>query len=159
LKPAEESVKWPCRIDPFSSFRAGFEIRTYRLCRRVLMFHEFSELDVRPCLVRSTDFDYDLNPVASFLKSITQTGYVWDSKNANYQTRSLPRLEFTYSQPIVDQQVHFIDSDSLESLPIGLDGSRYQWLDLDSEGISGILSEQANAWFYKRNLGAARFGP
>jgi hypothetical protein len=32
-------------------------------------------------------------------------------------------------------------------------------VDLDSEGISGILTEQADAWFYKRNLGQARFAP
>ncbi|ABW12042.1 hypothetical protein Franean1_2612 [Parafrankia sp. EAN1pec] len=30
---------WPCRDDPFSSYRSGFEVRIYRLCRRVLMFH------------------------------------------------------------------------------------------------------------------------
>ena len=27
--------------DPFSSYRSGFEVRTYRLCQRVLMFHHF----------------------------------------------------------------------------------------------------------------------
>jgi hypothetical protein len=32
---------WRCREDPFSSYRAGFEVRTYRLCERVLMFHHF----------------------------------------------------------------------------------------------------------------------
>ena len=32
---------WPIRQDPFSTYRAGFEVRTYRLCRRVLMFHHF----------------------------------------------------------------------------------------------------------------------
>ena len=41
---------------------------------------------------------------------------------------------------------------SLENLPIGLDGSAYQWIDLHGEGIPGILTEQAGAWFYKRNL-------
>lgn len=30
---------WNARPDPFSSYRAGFEVRTYRRCRRVLMFH------------------------------------------------------------------------------------------------------------------------
>src|SRR5262249_46950501 len=35
----------------------------------------------------------------------------------------------------------------------------YQWIDLDSEGISGILTEQADGWFYKRNLGEAHFAP
>jgi len=42
---------------------------------------------------------------------------------------------------------------SLENLPFGLDGMNYQWIDLDGDGVAGILSEQANAWFYKRNLG------
>jgi hypothetical protein len=32
---------WEVRQDPFSSSRAGFEVRTYRLCQRVLMFHHF----------------------------------------------------------------------------------------------------------------------
>ena len=41
---------------------------------------------------------------------------------------------------------------SLENLPVGLDGSAYQWVDLDGEGLSGILTEQADGWFYKRNL-------
>ena len=47
--PAEETT-WPCRADPFSTYRAGFEVRTYRLCRRVLMFHQFpDELAAGPC--------------------------------------------------------------------------------------------------------------
>jgi hypothetical protein len=37
--PEEPGNLWPCRNDPFSSCRAGFEVRTYRLCQRVLMFH------------------------------------------------------------------------------------------------------------------------
>jgi hypothetical protein len=51
---------WPVRPDPFSSYRAGFEVRTYRLCRRVLMFHRFpDELGRDRYLVRSTDFEYE----------------------------------------------------------------------------------------------------
>jgi hypothetical protein len=38
---ADDRRAWPGRADPFSSYRAGFEVRTYRLCRRVLMFHLF----------------------------------------------------------------------------------------------------------------------
>ena len=34
---------WPVREDPFSLFRSTFDVRTYRLCRRVLMFHHFPE--------------------------------------------------------------------------------------------------------------------
>jgi hypothetical protein len=47
LEPAE-GVPWPVRQDAFSSYRAGFEIRTYRLCRRVLVFHTFAELGEEP---------------------------------------------------------------------------------------------------------------
>ncbi|PYS72739.1 MAG: toxin, partial [Acidobacteria bacterium] len=155
-----EFSKWPCRLDCLSSFRAGFDIRTRRLCRRILIFHNFAdELGSDHCLVRSTDFDYDENPVASSLASVTQTGYVMDKQSGVYRSRSFPKLEFAYSPSTITPEIHFFDSESLQNLPVGSDGTLYRWLDLDSEGISGILTEQANAWFYKRNLGNGRFGP
>jgi YD repeat-containing protein len=152
---------WPARQDPFSSYRAGFEVRTYRLCQRVLMFHHFDgEAGVgKDCLVRSTDFAYSYeenpkdarNPIYSFLLSVTQTGYKRAS-GGGYFSRSMPPVEFEYSQPIVDDELHEVDPVSLENLPVGLDGTTYQWTDLHGEGIPGILTEQADAWFYKRNL-------
>ncbi|HUG66473.1 MAG TPA: SpvB/TcaC N-terminal domain-containing protein, partial [Pirellulaceae bacterium] len=191
---------WPVRPDPFSSHRAGFEARTYRRCRRVLMFHRFSELGAEPCLVRSTEFDYaDLDysqpttveaelahhgstRFASFIRYVTQSGYVRDetqpvveSNGVNYVTylkKSLPPLEFEYSKATIQDDICELDAESLENLPIGLDGAVYQWVDLDGEGISGVLTEQAGVWFYKRNLSPvnqvrengkdrtkARFGP
>lgn len=153
----DEHQAWTCRPDPFSSFRAGFEIRTYRRCQRMLMFHRFAELGADPCLVRSTDFTYleeGQEPVkslvASFITAVTQSGYV--RQGNGYLKRSLPPVEFTYSEVKVDETVHTVDPTSLENLPSGLDGSSYQWVDLDGEGLSGILTEQAEAWFYKRNL-------
>ena len=35
---SEETANWQLRHDPFSSYRSGFEIRTYRRCQRVLLF-------------------------------------------------------------------------------------------------------------------------
>ena len=56
-----------------------------------------------------------------------------------------------------------VDPQSLGNLPAGLDGDVYRWIDLHGEGIPGILTEQAGAWFYKRNLspipGRAQFAP
>ncbi|NJO42497.1 MAG: toxin [Cyanobacteria bacterium RU_5_0] len=157
----DDSNEWRYRLDPFSSYRSGFEVRTYRLCQRVLMFHHFpNEEDVgRDCLVRSTDFTYSheqnptdvRNPIYSFLKSVIQIGYQRDSAEG-YVQKSLPPLEFTYSEPLVDETVYEVDPSSLENLPEGLDGARYQWVDLDGEGLSGILTEQGGGWFYKRNL-------
>ncbi|HKO41663.1 MAG TPA: SpvB/TcaC N-terminal domain-containing protein [Pyrinomonadaceae bacterium] len=158
--PAPDDLgQWPARQDPFSSYRAGFEVRTYRLCQRVLMFHNFTELGTTPYLVRSTDFNYSYendptdsrNPVFSFMLSTTQSGFKRQA-DGSYLKRSLPPLEFEYSEPIINEEVRQLDSESLENLPYGLDGSRYQLLDLDGEGIAGIFTEQGGGWFYKRNL-------
>lgn len=155
-----DTGQWDARQDPFSSYRAGFEVRTYRLCQRVLMFHHFeNENGVgKNCLVRSTDFTYSYeqdkdnarNPIYTFLREVTQSGY---KRAANdYLKRSLPPVVFEYTLPAVQDVVEEVDPQSLENLPIGLDGAAYQWTDLHGEGIPGILTEQAGAWFYKRNL-------
>ncbi len=150
--------KWAIRQDPFSSYRAGYEVRTYRLCQRVLMFHHFDELkDINypggeNYLVRATHFTYNESTVASFIKSVTQSGYKRIA--GQYRKKSLPPVEFKYSQAIIQEAVHEVDPASLENLPQGLDNSRYQWVDLDGEGLSGILTEQGGAWFYKRNQSA-----
>jgi hypothetical protein len=65
---------WPIRKDPFSTYRAGFEVRTYRLCRRVLMFHHFpdtEELGTQNYLMRATEFGYRETAIASFIASVT----------------------------------------------------------------------------------------
>src|SRR5207253_5535552 len=74
---------WKPRPDSFSSYRSGFEVRTTRLCQRVLMFHHFPGVAgvERDCLVRSTDFTYSdevdppdvRNPVYTFLQRMAQT--------------------------------------------------------------------------------------
>jgi RHS repeat-associated protein len=150
---------WAARKDPFSRYRACFEIRTYRLCRRVLMFHHFAEeLGTPDYLVRSTEFNHKEGSIASFISSVTQSGYA-RQPDGTYLKKSLPKLEFTYSEAKVDETVQEIDSESVKNLPYGVDGTTYHWIDLDSEGLTGVLTEQADAWFYKRNLGNGTFGP
>lgn len=161
---------WACRHDSFSSYRSGFEVRTYRLCQRVLMFHHFpDEPGVgNDCLVCSTDFSYREirdNPedirrgqqTASFIAAVTHSGYA-SLDTGGYTKQSMPPVEFEYSQAVIDETIRELDSETLQNLPIGLDGARYQWVDLNGEGISGILTEQADAWYYKSNLGEGRLG-
>lgn len=155
-----DAAEWAFRNDPFSSYRAGFEVRTARLCRRVLMFHHFQhELDVgNDCLVKSTDFVYShqLNPgearapVYTFLRAVMHTGYKRD--NGGYVAQSMPAVDFAYSMPVVQDELEDVDPESLENLPIGLDGAQYRWTDLHGEGIPGILTEQDDTWYYKRNV-------
>ncbi|WP_321493452.1 SpvB/TcaC N-terminal domain-containing protein [uncultured Desulfobacter sp.] len=159
--PIPDSTKeWQIRPDPFSSYRAGFEIRTYRRCQRVLMFHHFPEDGGYDGLVRSTDCTYSDDqpqekspaPVYTFLKQVTQTGYKLHEDGNGYHAKSMPPLTFTYSQPRVQDKVEEVTTAGLENLPVGLDGTTYQWTDLHGEGLPGILTEQADAWYYKRNV-------
>jgi hypothetical protein len=153
--------QWVYRDDSFSSYREGFEVRTTRLCQRVLMFHHFPDAaDVgSDCLARSTDFTYSSeqdpgdtrNSLYSLVGSVTQSGYKRRA-DGSYLKKSLPPTEFTYSLAAIQEEVHEVDSISLENAPSGLDGANYQWVDLDGEGLSGILTQQSEGWFYKRNL-------
>ncbi|MBS1914586.1 MAG: toxin [Bacteroidetes bacterium] len=148
----DDTGMWLCRRDPFSMHRAGFDVRTYRLCRRVLIFHHFPELAIDPYLVRSISFTYQEATDVSFMTQAVQSGHVWDANAGAYITRSLPPLEFTYSQAVIDSTVRDVDVKDRENLPRGLDGSVFQWVDLDGEGVSGLLTEQGRGWFYKPNL-------
>ena len=38
------------------------------------------------------------------------------------------------------------------NLPAGVDGQAYRWTDLHGDGTAGVLTQQADAWFYSRNL-------
>ncbi|MFD0360698.1 SpvB/TcaC N-terminal domain-containing protein [Nocardia sp. GCM10030253] len=161
--PAEERP-WTCRLDPFSNYRAGFEVRTYRLCRRVLMFHHIDEPNVgADCLVSATELTYRGEPtrgesVVSVIDSVCQRGFRRRA-GGDYVTRALPPVQFTYSEACIDTSPRTLDAESSTNLPIGLAGSNYRWVDLDGEGLSGILTEQAHAWYYKPNRGDGRFGP
>ena len=175
-------ARWGARPDPFSTYSAGFEVRTYRRCHRVLMFHRFAELGPHPYLVRSTEFDYDdhvaapgsgvrdalahqgSTPFGSFIRRITQSGYLEEDPSTaitrngvvfrTYLTQSLPPIEVEYSRPEVDETVRHV-----EDLPQGVDGARVVWADLDGEGLPGLLTEQGHAWFYSRNRGGAFAAP
>lgn len=167
-----DTNNWHVRADPFSTHRAGFEVRTYRLCRRVLMFHHFEEeLGVADYLVRSTEFRYDepaaladpLKPGYTTLHEVTHRSYERVQRGpgqpVEWLSRQLPPVTFEYSKPKVDPTVHAIDSTQLVNLPVGTQGPGYRWLDLDGEGLSGVLTEQAGGWYYKPNRGDGQFGP
>jgi hypothetical protein len=160
----EPRNEWPARADPFSTFRAGFEVRTYRLCRRALMFHHFpQELGADDVLVKSTSFTYREKPFGSFIERIVQAGHRREA-DGRYLTRAMPPLDLAYTRSPLEAPgdepftPRDIDPEYLANLPGGVDGEIYRWLDLDGEGIAGILADQSGAWLYKPNLGDGRFG-
>ncbi|TMV44387.1 toxin [Paenibacillus mesophilus] len=170
---------WSARPDPFSFYRAGFEVRTHRRCRRVLMFHRFDELGPEPCLVRSTEFEYadfdyaapsaveaeiahpGSTRTASFLCAVTESGYIRDgAEDTQYMRHSLPPLSFRYSKPTFNADIRELNTESGgRGSSEAFEGGASLWVDLNGEGIPGLLTEQAGAWLYEPNLGGGRLGP
>jgi RHS repeat-associated protein len=162
---------WASRSDPYSTYRPTFELRTYRLCERILLFHHFpDEAHVgKNCVVLSLDLTYHAtnkacptesrlgSSIASFITSITQTHY--ERNGSTYSKKPYPPLEFTYTIAELSCESHDIDPTSLEDLPAGLEDLAFEFLDLDGEGISGILARVDDEIYHKPNLGDARFGP
>lgn len=158
--PYAETGMWNFRSDAFSSYRAGFEIRTTRLCRRVLLFHRFAELPGGSAIVKSVDLGYDsASPGAAepaMLVSALSRGYI-KKPDGSYTSKAFPPLEFGYRKPEWNTEVRSISPEALVHAPSGLDEPRYQFADLYGEGLAGILTEQGEGWYYKRNLGNGRF--
>lgn len=173
---------WALRPDSFSSYRAGFEVRTHRRCRRVLMVHRFDELGPLPQVVRCTEFLYEdlqaeakvdeildhagSTPIRSALTRVVQRGLVPSPDGASipegqqrYRVAELPPLEFEYSKAEIQSEVKEIDRSAGDALPLGVDGQQYQWVDLHGEGLSGVLTRQGGAWYYQGNRGQGRLGP
>jgi RHS repeat-associated protein len=160
---------WIYRQDAFSSYRSGFEIRTSRLCRRVLMFHHFpgerqfigttDEGDFgMNYLVSSLDFGYAPSSIndsgqaeVTYLVRATRYDYI-RKRDGSYSQKGLPSLEFSYQHLQWNKTIKTVSEESLIHSPTGITPN-YQWVDLYGEGISGILSEQGEGWYYKRNLG------
>lgn len=157
-----ESGGWLVRQDAFSQSHAGFEVRTYRLCRRVLMFHHFPrQTKQQESLVTSTSMQYEESPQRAVLTSFTMTGHSID-KHAPagttwYKSESLPTWSFQYTAMPKPSEMATFEANVINLLD--LPGSRSkvsEWLDLDGEGMPGLLTRTYDGTLcYQRNTGLA----
>lgn len=159
---------WALRSDAFSDYRAGFERRTARRVERVLMFHHFPEVPEvgASALVRSMRMRYatagpaadPAQPGFSLIEAIEPWAH---ERQADERLASgqMPPLEFRYSRARIDSTVRSLAGADLQGLPVGTQGPGCQWVDLDGEGLSGVLTEDTGAWRYAANLGEGRFAP
>ena len=130
-------TRWPSRKDPFSSCRSGFEIRTYRLCRRVLMLHHFDEeLGCESCLVRSTTFHYSERRSGSFLSRVVQSGHKRRRRRSLSDPPAAAARLFYTTTPLEDPhfqgyQLKDVDPEGLANLPgastVAIPPSRSGW--------------------------------
>ncbi|MBK8239525.1 MAG: hypothetical protein IPK74_28725 [Deltaproteobacteria bacterium] len=162
LEVSHDEVRpWPTREDPFSQCRAGFEVRTWRVCRRALMFHRFPAELGAPQLVASTDFVHTAATVATMLTAVVRRGYerVDGATPERYRSASWPALSLEYAPLEIGTAVRDVDAGSLRDVPGQIDGQRVRLVDLDGEGLPGLLVQAAGGLYYKRPEGDARFGP
>ncbi|WP_338925474.1 SpvB/TcaC N-terminal domain-containing protein [Mycetohabitans endofungorum] len=136
---------WRTRADPFSEYAAGFEVRTHRLCRQVLMFHRFDALGSEPGLVRRLALEYDEAPVLTRLRAAWMTGYGPDPASGEPAAVSVPPLEFSFGAFTLDQG-QFKPFESLAGLH---DGTLYQMVDLYGEGVPGVLYRDGTSYWYR----------
>ena len=156
--PTEDTVipeDWPMREDPFSTFRPGFEVRTLRRCRRVLMLHHFQELNGAP-LVRSTDFEYDVNQetLLSILKEAQVRGY--RKEGESYLSSTMPPVSFTYStfEP-QKQRYQSVTAKGSDLPPRSLNDRAFSLVDLFGDALPDIVQTSNEGYYYWRNLGHA----
>lgn len=144
--------QWDCRPDPFSSYTAGFEIRTYRRCLHSLLFHRFTELGDHPVLVEVLEYSYQTNPLSnlSFLASAREIGYRYQDDTQQYLTQAIPELLFDYTnfEP-TGHAFTLLEKTDQAFLP-GVDQlPNYQLVDLYGEGIPGILYADGHSVYYQ----------
>ena len=156
LPAAAPDRAWPARLDPFSSFRNGFELRTWRLCRRFLAFHDFAELGPEPTLVGALTLTHDENPAGSTLREIVRVG--WRHGDDAAELKAIPPLRMTYAPPANDSSFEDAPEEAQENLPAGLIGQQYSFVSLFGDGLAGILCESDRVWYFKPNFGGGRFG-
>lgn len=144
----------PVRDDRFTHCRAGFDIRTLRRCRRVMMFHHFAELR-QPTLVRSTEFGYrtDSDTLASLLSSVTVTGHDQDAAG-EYRSASMPPVVFDYSSfKPHEQRYQALRAQGGDMPPLALRGANMALVDLFGDGLPDVLHAAPEGFRYWRNLG------
>ena len=153
------------RPDPFSDYRAGFEIRTRRRCQQILI-HTHAD---QTRLVRSYQLDYldeqiaanELRPERAPLNGVSLLGRVrvigHDDGQPVEQDRlqQLPPLTFDYSrfQPDIRR---FSAIQGADLPATSLANRNLELVDLFGRGLPDIL-EMNGAVRYWRNLGNGRF--
>jgi RHS repeat-associated protein len=148
------------RPDPFSEYRSGFEIRTRKRCKRILIkTHTDSERLVRGYELIYLDERNDLENLeelpplndVSLLSQIKVIGYDDNKQPAE----ELPPLEFGYTQ-FEPKKRKFSPVTGQDMPPTSLANPNYEMADLMGNGLPDIV-EMNGTVRYWRNLGNGKF--
>ncbi len=142
---AEIRLHYADRPDPFSSRRAGFELRTRRRATAIEVW-----IGDPLALSHRYELSYDDSGTVALLVKVTKTGY------DGQLTESLPPIEFGYS-PFETGGRRFVRVRG-ELPPASLGNPCIELVDLFGRGLLDVV-ELSEATRYWRNLGDATFAP
>ncbi len=143
---------WDCRPDPFSTYRGGFEVRTYRLCRRLLLRHAVP--GGYTGVTRELELRHELQDGLSVLAGAVAVG------RRGTVRRAMPPLKLAYTRAVPGDAVEVVgDAAGGGPPPLPAPLAGYRFTDLDGDGLPGILVDDGGEWSYAANLGGGAFGP
>ena len=151
---------WAARPDAWSSFRPGFDLRTQRLCRNIVLFHRFGAPGEAPALVRSWQLRHTLSPAFATLESLTEIG--WRRRaDGSYEKLALPATVFDYSSfdpPQAPAYREIVADDMGRNFPGVIGQPSLQPVDLDGIGLPGLLTTDGPTVSYRQPRGDGRYG-
>ena len=143
------------RPDPFSDYRAGFEIRTIRRCNRIEVFTqpgtEILTRTYRLIYLDRRELPTDQLP----LSSVSLLSQVQVEGHHGVASEQLPPLEFSYSQ-FDPKGRDFFPITGPDMPPGSLARPEYELADLFGNGLPDVL-EMNGTVRYWRNLGNGKF--
>jgi RHS repeat-associated protein len=149
------------RPDPFSDYRAGFEIRTIRRCTRIEVFTqpggEILTRTYRLIYLDQRDLPTDHLPLnnASLLSQVQVEGHDEANPDSSQRKELLPPLEFSYTQ-FKPEGRDFFPITGPDMPPGSLARPEYELADLFGNGLPDVL-EMNGTVRYWRNLGNGQF--
>lgn len=140
------------RPDPFSDYRAGFEIRTTKRCQAITVETHFGQARK----VRVYRFAYD-NSAANHASMLTRID-VLGCDDAGQEVEELPPLTFGYTvfEPGKAEKRTLMSIQGTALPPGNLGRPEYELADLTGDGLPDVL-EMNGTVRYWRNLGEGRF--
>jgi len=166
--PLAPAGKWEVRPDSYSTFNSGFEVRNYRLCKAIKLYHQLKPVDQFHGLnngeavlssVLKLVYEQDEYSGLSFLKSVNQWAYRLE--NGSYQIQEVPALELKYQDIRPTQHLYRpLQLESEHALPGYLWNGTFSAADLHSEGLPGFILSNEQTTLYWEPLGDGRYrGP
>ncbi len=145
--------QWSVRQDSYSNYRMGFEVRTHRLCRNILLFHRFDELSSsKAVLVKRWRLEYQESQSVSQLSAITSIGLTYQPSVVGqpYRAEILPPVELGY-QPFTPIGGKFSELKAQDGGRLsGLNYGQYQLIDLFQQGIASAVYRDNNTLYYRQ---------